>query len=128
MNGRAVEAAHSRTANGRDTLARKQSQESSLLSPPYAAKPRSIRETNSPADSLLDLYQSGKSDGAGDSHKRTANDAHGDDAIQDNSKWIHRDKLARIESEELQAAGIILPRSSRSRSKSQTRSRREGNG
>ncbi|EPE07810.1 hypothetical protein F503_00532 [Ophiostoma piceae UAMH 11346] len=33
-----------------------------------------------------------------------------------NSKWIHRDKLARIESEELQAAGIILPRS-RARSK-----------
>ncbi|KAM0380458.1 hypothetical protein ACHAPZ_000672 [Fusarium culmorum] len=27
------------------------------------------------------------------------------------SKWIHRDKLARIESEELQAAGIYIPRS-----------------
>ncbi|KAI1377129.1 hypothetical protein F4677DRAFT_68574 [Hypoxylon crocopeplum] len=28
----------------------------------------------------------------------------------EHSKWIHRDKLARIESEELQAAGIILPK------------------
>ncbi|KAM5356493.1 hypothetical protein ACJ41O_003139 [Fusarium nematophilum] len=28
----------------------------------------------------------------------------------ENSKWIHRDKLARIESEELQAAGIFVPR------------------
>ncbi|PHH70399.1 hypothetical protein CDD80_6045 [Ophiocordyceps camponoti-rufipedis] len=27
------------------------------------------------------------------------------------SKWIHRDKLAKIESEELQAAGIFVPRS-----------------
>lgn len=33
-----------------------------------------------------------------------------------NNKWIHRDKLARIENEELQAAGIILPKS-RARSK-----------
>ena len=28
-----------------------------------------------------------------------------------NSKWIHRDKLAKIESQELQAAGIFVPRS-----------------
>ncbi|RYP78237.1 hypothetical protein DL771_000714 [Monosporascus sp. 5C6A] len=28
----------------------------------------------------------------------------------ENSKWIHRDKLAKIENEELQAAGIILPK------------------
>ena len=34
----------------------------------------------------------------------------------ESSKWIHRDKLARIESEELQAAGIILPKA-RARSK-----------
>lgn len=29
---------------------------------------------------------------------------------QDQSKWIHRDKLARIETEELEAAGIVLPK------------------
>ncbi|KAF4971024.1 hypothetical protein FSARC_2037 [Fusarium sarcochroum] len=30
--------------------------------------------------------------------------------VEEVSKWIHRDKLARIESEELQAAGIFVPR------------------
>lgn len=30
---------------------------------------------------------------------------------KDESKWIHRDKLAKIESQELQAAGIFVPRS-----------------
>lgn len=30
---------------------------------------------------------------------------------EEEDKWIHRDKLARIENEELQAAGIILPKS-----------------
>ncbi|CAK7567972.1 MAG: hypothetical protein SEPTF4163_005950 [Sporothrix epigloea] len=45
-----------------------------------------------------------------DTNKRTAGDAHSGDWDDVNSKWIHRDKLARIENEELQAAGIILPR------------------
>ncbi|CAM1502785.1 Fc.00g075610.m01.CDS01 [Cosmosporella sp. VM-42] len=46
----------------------------------------------------------------GDEHKR--NPAHPTDVTpgDENSKWIHRDKLARIESEELQAAGIFIPR------------------
>ncbi|KAL2268496.1 hypothetical protein VTJ83DRAFT_3342 [Remersonia thermophila] len=44
----------------------------------------------------------------------------------ENSKWIHRDKLAKIESEELQAAGIILPGPrDRTRSKSRNRPRRD---
>lgn len=38
----------------------------------------------------------------------------------EHSRWIHRDKLARIESQELQAAGIILPRA-RAQSKSSRR-------
>ncbi|CAJ2508288.1 Uu.00g094740.m01.CDS01 [Anthostomella pinea] len=38
----------------------------------------------------------------------------------ENSKWIHRDKLAKIESQELQAAGIILPKP-----RAQSRPRRE---
>ncbi|CRK40776.1 hypothetical protein BN1708_016830 [Verticillium longisporum] len=48
---------------------------------------------------------------AGTGDKRTTADQplkHWDD---ENSKWIHRDKLAKIESRELQAAGIYLPRS-----------------
>ncbi|KAI1774413.1 hypothetical protein F4818DRAFT_82220 [Hypoxylon cercidicola] len=32
------------------------------------------------------------------------------DLEDEHSKWIHRDKLARIENQELQAAGIILPK------------------
>lgn len=39
------------------------------------------------------------------------------------SKWIHRDKLARIESEELQAAGIFVPRSRAPSKQRQDRSR-----
>lgn len=38
----------------------------------------------------------------------------------ENSKWIHRDKLAKIESEEMQAAGIVLPKP-----RTQSRSRRD---
>ncbi|KAF5018631.1 hypothetical protein F66182_9381 [Fusarium sp. NRRL 66182] len=34
-----------------------------------------------------------------------------DQPVEEHSKWIHRDKLARIENEELQAAGIFIPRS-----------------
>ncbi|KAI1814962.1 hypothetical protein GGS20DRAFT_373435 [Poronia punctata] len=50
----------------------------------------------------------------------------------ENSKWIHRDKLAKIESEELQAAGIVLPkprtqsRSRRDRSQDKPNGRRRG--
>lgn len=108
-------------------MSRTQNHEGDLLSPPYIkeTKPRSINDTNSPADSLLDLYASSKADGPGDTHKRTATEASGPHPIEDSSKWIHRDKLAKIENEELQAAGIVLPRAPRSRSKSNSRSRRE---
>lgn len=41
-------------------------------------------------------------------------------STDDENKWIHRDKLAKIESEELQAAGIVLPKP-----RSQSRPRRE---
>lgn len=42
----------------------------------------------------------------------------------DNSHWIHRDKLARIESEELQQAALRLQRKVRARSKSSSRRNR----
>lgn len=52
--------------------------------------------------------------------------AAGQEWSDEDSKWIHRDKLAKIESEELQAAGFVLPaprsRSTR-RERSQSRSR-----
>lgn len=53
-----------------------------------------------------------------------------DDDDPEHSRWIHRDKLARIESQELQAAGIILPRA-RAPSKSSRREKsreQQGNG
>lgn len=45
----------------------------------------------------------------GDSKRNTARSLD-HDKRDENSAWIHRDKLARIESEELQAAGIYIPR------------------
>ncbi|KAK2039710.1 hypothetical protein LZ31DRAFT_70087 [Colletotrichum somersetense] len=44
---------------------------------------------------------------SGVAEKQSTNDLAG---VTDDDKWIHRDKLAKIESQELQAAGIILPR------------------
>ncbi|GKT48971.1 uncharacterized protein ColSpa_09152 [Colletotrichum spaethianum] len=44
---------------------------------------------------------------SGPGEKRPTNEITG---VTDDDKWIHRDKLAKIESQELQAAGIILPR------------------
>lgn len=74
------------------------------------AKPRGLANAQNQGDSLLDIYGSSKAVPIKDSLKRTG-------APEDeSSKWIHRDKLARIENEELQAAGIILPRP-RARSK-----------
>ncbi|KAI2607937.1 hypothetical protein GGR54DRAFT_399445 [Hypoxylon sp. NC1633] len=43
-------------------------------------------------------------------HKRPNADVTPSNLDDEHSKWIHRDKLARIESQELQAAGIILPK------------------
>lgn len=57
-------------------------------------------------------------------------DVFDDDEDPEHSRWIHRDKLARIESQELQAAGIILPRA-RAASKSSRREHsrdQQGNG
>ncbi|KAH7032871.1 uncharacterized protein B0I36DRAFT_348024 [Microdochium trichocladiopsis] len=42
--------------------------------------------------------------------KRPATERTQSGDVAEHSKWIHRDKLAKIESEELQAAGIVLPR------------------
>ncbi|KAI8959283.1 hypothetical protein F5Y11DRAFT_359375 [Daldinia sp. FL1419] len=43
-------------------------------------------------------------------HKRPNADVSPEPDDDEHSKWIHRDKLARIENQELQAAGIILPK------------------
>lgn len=62
--------------------------------------------------------------------ERKLSDLYGDEDDPEHSRWIHRDKLARIESQELQAAGIILPRV-RAASKSSRRENsrdQQGNG
>lgn len=49
--------------------------------------------------------------GSTDQGERASGDVYATQGDPEHSRWIHRDKLARIENEELQAAGIILPRS-----------------
>ncbi|OTA53063.1 hypothetical protein K449DRAFT_402207 [Hypoxylon sp. EC38] len=57
-----------------------------------------------------DNYRTNKDTRTSD-HKRPNADVSPSGLDDDeHSKWIHRDKLARIESQELQAAGIILPK------------------
>lgn len=68
----------------------------------------------SESDSLLDLYgsYSGNRSGVGSVHYAEGNPVNGefhlDEDDPENSRWIHRDKLARIESEEMQRAGIKI--------------------
>ncbi|KAL2074184.1 hypothetical protein VTL71DRAFT_7962 [Oculimacula yallundae] len=92
-------------------------------------KDSSISETGSAPDSLLDLYGNNRSGlNSIDYGDRQQTNAEEDD--KEHSRWIHRDKLARIESQELQAAGIILPRA-RAPSKSSRREHsrdQQGNG
>ena len=83
-----------------------------------------ISRSGSEADSLLDLY----------SHRRsTVNPMEDSERIgvvgepypeseePENSRWIHRDKLAMIESQEMQQAGFKFPGQERSRSTSNRR-------
>ncbi|KAH8815945.1 hypothetical protein F5884DRAFT_202635 [Xylogone sp. PMI_703] len=75
-------------------------------------KDSNISESGSAPDSLLDLYSKDRSgtSSAGPSEAKDYNADAYDEEDPESSRWIHRDKLARIENEELQAAGIILPR------------------
>jgi hypothetical protein len=94
-------------------------------------KDSSISEAGSAPDSLLDLYGANRSGmNSVDYGERKNGETYDDLDDPEHSRWIHRDKLARIESQELQAAGIILPRS-RAPSKSNRRENsrdQQGNG
>ena len=70
------------------------------------AKDANIRQ----GDVSLDLHDPVRSAPTIDANTRTLGETHMGESDDVSSKWIHRDKLARIENEELQAAGIILPR------------------
>ena len=78
-----------------------QTVDNSTLLPPYAPEPQG--GSANPADMRARSPNKGRSDSGqleGPAGK-----------MDDDSKWIHRDKLAKIESEELQAAGLFVPRS-----------------
>ncbi|SPN98790.1 uncharacterized protein DNG_01831 [Cephalotrichum gorgonifer] len=62
-------------------------------------------------DGVTEQVPSGRN-GAAASRRGTVDSKHSraEFGPDDSSKWIHRDKLAQIESEELQAAGFILPK------------------
>lgn len=78
-------------------------------------------------DGELDYEDDGRSGRGGHSHKRAKD---GEALSDEESKWIHRDKLAKIENEELQAAGFVLPqprsRSRPRRDRSQSSNKRLG--
>lgn len=119
-----------------DTYNSTRSADSGYLAPSrintLGRKDSSISETGSAADSLLDLYGPNRSaiNSIDYGDRKGVSDMFDNSNDPEHSRWIHRDKLARIESQELQAAGIILPRS-RAPSKSnrpRDNSRDQGNG
>lgn len=76
-------------------------------------KDSSVSESGSNPDSLLDLYGNRTIATATDhttDRSFTNGEVYDETEDPESSRWIHRDKLAKIESEELQQAGIILPR------------------
>ncbi|KAK4669546.1 uncharacterized protein QC763_203950 [Podospora pseudopauciseta] len=90
------------------------------------SKPRSIQDHPSSLESTEAFDSDTRGNGSDGLQRTGPRDSTPPIGQEDNSKWIHRDKLARIESEELQAAGIFLPRQrDRARSKSQNRTRRD---
>lgn len=86
----------------------------------------------SESDSLLDLYGNQATHRAGATMTYRGNgsgpngDVYIDDEDPESSRWIHRDKLARIEIEEMQRAGIYVGPISRTSSKPPERREREG--
>lgn len=78
-----------------------------------------MSRTGSESDSLLDLYKrtpNGSNVNVNHTDHDIPENMYGDE--DDPHGWIHRDKLAKIESEELQAAGISLPTTRRKMSTS----------
>ncbi|KIY00185.1 uncharacterized protein Z520_03870 [Fonsecaea multimorphosa CBS 102226] len=89
----------------------------------------SLIRSGSEADSLLDLYKSNPSSGNVSQNHAADNDIPENmyrPAEDDPEGWIHRDKLAKIESEELQAAGINLAKARRNTTKSTQRDTSRG--
>jgi hypothetical protein len=118
-------------SNSRSNLLQRQgdnhkTQDSGYLAPArinaLTRKESSHSDTGSAPDSSFDLYGQRSAINNMDYGERQVGNSgtFGDEEDPEHSRWIHRDKLARIESQELQAAGIILPRA-RAQSKSSRR-------
>ncbi|KFA69112.1 hypothetical protein S40285_00013 [Stachybotrys chlorohalonatus IBT 40285] len=90
------------------------------LSPPLDTEPKTGRSYS--------MDSGARPHHDGEDQQQGAPRGAGSDQDDDHSKWIHRDKLAKIESEELQAAGIFIPKtrasSKQRRDRSQSRLRR----
>ncbi|KAI9645874.1 hypothetical protein NHQ30_005310 [Ciborinia camelliae] len=86
-----------------------------------------ISDTPSAPDSLLGLYGNKSGQGMDSGEKKVVNGGNYEMENTEHSRWIHRDKLALIENEELQAAGIPIPRP-RTGSKSSRRDRSQDHG
>ena len=87
-----------------------------------------LSPSGSEPDSLLDLYRGNASNGNVSSHSFD-NDIPENmykPEPQDDKGWIHREKLAKIENEELQAAGINLANARRTHSKTSRRDNSRG--
>lgn len=86
-------------------------------------KPSELSNTGSESDSLLDLYKQqvdtrASTQGVTSSGKRKMSSTENwQEADLDENNWIHRDKLAQIESKELEEAGFRVRRMSRSSSR-----------
>lgn len=105
----------------------------SYLSPykPGARPALNASRSGSEADSLIDLYgRSGSTEerSVGNSMDRdralSHEELYPEDEDPEKARWIHRDKLAIIESQEMQEAGIKLPPPQK-RSASKSKARRE---
>ncbi|TKA70296.1 hypothetical protein B0A49_05576 [Cryomyces minteri] len=85
-----------------------------------------ISANGSDGDSLLELYksqsQNPKGADVGDVRRNPSLSGRNVNEDLDSSAWIHRDKLAQIESRELEEAGFRVGLSSRSASRSNSRS------
>ncbi|MCJ1337873.1 hypothetical protein MMC09_003157 [Bachmanniomyces sp. S44760] len=70
-----------------------------------------VTPNNSEPDSLLDLYKHPRSTmvSANNSGQLAPKDQGLEEDDSEHSRWIHRDKLALIESQEMQQAGISIP-------------------
>ncbi|KAF3491718.1 uncharacterized protein GIQ15_01235 [Arthroderma uncinatum] len=112
VNGATLSRTSSAAGSGRGHV-----NDTNYLAPNAGRKENSLSRTHSEADSLLDLYNrdSGNRSVSSvlDASERKEDKPFYQIEAEDpeHAQWIHRDKLARIESEELQQFGIRLPAS-----------------